>query len=321
MDELQTIEIKRPLISTKDGVEVDEEGNKKKFKKLELPECYEAKVSARMIGDDSATQIFSLMDREGKIVTRCDFTWDETKEDWVEGEMDNFLDFNEDLVTDYKCSRFSNKRWKSWWERGVAERYSEIAVLEDRKAFLQNREYVEIDFAQIYLNNRLDKKGSLYILKKYRTPLITIRHRFERLRHQELKMFEFLSMNWSFPKWASKTDEDTDKAISYYNHEKYFEIRKIKTKSPIPAKFRSFGSLFMLQSSMPYSVEGKDGKPLSGDKQTWVDKGYIKVSHNVVAKLKTREEYLKLLKEHEDKLLKEDCNNKEELDFVHQQLQ
>lgn len=402
MEALRVEEVKTKVVRTKEGLDVDKEGNTKKMEKMELPECYEARVTERELGDCLATQIFSLMDTEGKIVSRCYFSWDETKKDWVKGEMDVFVDDKEDLMVPYKCSRFANKRWKVWWEKQVAERKEEIGLLrvmrdtettlteeekaiekkrrskenrkhkrqqaemidkfkhvdtqvdqidENRRRFLTHRQYVDIDFAGMVMRD-LRRKGELYVLKRYKTSPRLIYEKTVRERYEELEAFRRASLDWSFAKWRhADREEETKKSVEFYNSSEFFAVRKEQTRSPIPlereldstdctwvyteedgwykmfreapipqrkVQLRWYGSFFNKQSSMPYSVQDRLGKPASGDKQTWVDKGYTRVSGNVRAKIQTRQEYLKLLKEHEDKLLKADSQS-EELGFIQEQ--
>lgn len=218
----------------------------------------------------------------------------------------------------HQLTRFVSKRWKAWWRKQVCDRYLDIACMEGRKSFIEARSNVEVDLAFLLMKN-LKTKGAYYMIKRWKIPQETIHQRFVRLRYEELRTFEKFSLDWSFPKWCH-CDKDMPDIVSYYNHYDYFAKRKLQTKSTIALngsfntsrwekeasgrwiltgyrfniplvgsindKFplRCFPFPVVKGSSMPYSVEDKDGNPVTGDKQTWIHNGYRAVSANVALK-------------------------------------
>lgn len=257
--EIKEVELKIAVQRNGAGLEVDEDGNAKKIEKMELPECGGGK----------------------------------------------------------QPTRFANRRWEVWWRRHQCERYLEIGCIEGRGDFMEARKNLEVEMAFLTLKN-LKTKGAYYMIQRWKIPQETLFQRFVRLRYEELRTFEKFSLDWSFPKWCHK-DKDLPEVVEYYNSRDYFERRKKQTKSPIALggnykrsawaaskegvwykygetwrlftddrfvrfPLRCFPMPIVKSSSMPYSVEDKDGKPAAGDKQTWVHDGYKKVSENIILK-------------------------------------
>lgn len=282
-------EVKTQVVKTQEGLDVDENGEvKRTMTKMELPECFEIRASDHYVNDYQdrsgayhGVVTFHLLDEVGDEMKsiKVNFFWSPVTHMWENYNL--YMDkLQEDSgTTPKKCSRFANKRWKVWWRRQQTERYMEISCLEGRREFMWARTNTEIDLA-FYMTKNLKTKGAYYMIQRWKIPQRMIYERSVRQRYQELRAFEYHSLNWSFPKWCH-IDKDHPTLVDYYNAEDYFELRKKATRSRLPEKVRCFGGFFSKSQSMPYCVEDKEGKPLPGNKQTWIPGGYKDLSMHI----------------------------------------